>query len=163
MPPQVIKSASIDWPLWFYWIMATTLGWVLGRYLLPDLSIVTIGIALGIMQSMVLKNHIDNPWQWILATTAGWIFGSAIVVGMLPTELELFTGPIMGGTTGISQWILMRNKVEWSGWWIVFSIVGWTTGLTLLPGLFLTGTMAGLFTGTAMILLMRYPKKREDQ
>lgn len=163
MLPQEVKSAPIDWPLWFYWIMATTLGWLLGRYLLPNLAFVTIGIALGIMQSMVLKGHIDHTWQWILATTAGWIFGSTVLVGMLPPEMELFAGSIMGGTTGTAQWIVLRNKLDWSGWWIVFSIVGWTTGLTLLPGLFLTGTMAGLFTGIALVLLMKHPKKRESE
>jgi predicted branched-subunit amino acid permease len=44
------KPVFFDWALWFEWIMATTLGWVLGRLLFPNLSIVTIGLALGILQ-----------------------------------------------------------------------------------------------------------------
>jgi hypothetical protein len=36
--------------------------------------------------------------------------------------------------------------------------VGWTTGMALLPGLFLTGIEIGVLTGTALILLIRYPK-----
>jgi hypothetical protein len=151
--------ASFDWALWFQWIMATTIGWVIGRFLLPNLAIVTIGIALGVMQWLVLQHRIKNARRWIVATIAGWIVGSTLVLGSIPIGLDILASMLIGGTTGISQWIVLRNEIRWSGWWVVMSVVGWTSGLTLLPGLFLTGTIAGLITGTALILLIRYPKK----
>jgi hypothetical protein len=157
MARQVL--ATFDWELWFQWIMATTIGWVIGRFLLPNLAIVTIGIALGVMQWLVLQRQLKNAQRWIVATIAGWIFGSILVLGNTPFGLDILASMLIGGTIGISQWIVLRNEIRWSGWWIVMSVVGWTSGLTLLPGFFLTGTIAGLITGTALILLIRYPKK----
>jgi hypothetical protein len=53
--------------------------------------------------------------------------------------------------------MVLRRELHWAGWWIIFSIMGWTTGLTLFPGLMLTGTLAGLLTGLALEILSRHP------
>jgi len=148
----------LDWALWFQWIMATTVGWVLGRFLFPNLAAVTIGIALGIMQWFVLQHRIRNSWRWILVTIAGWTLGSTIVLGFPASGFELFGGLVIGGTTGLAQWFILRSEYHWSAWWIIINIVGWTTGMALLPGLFLTGIEIGVLTGTALTLLSRYPK-----
>ncbi|HLE14729.1 MAG TPA: hypothetical protein VI776_08275 [Anaerolineales bacterium] len=39
-------GSGFDWALVFLWMMATTLGWVLGRTLLPNLAIIVTGPAL---------------------------------------------------------------------------------------------------------------------
>jgi hypothetical protein len=39
-------------------------------------------------------------------------------------------------------------------------MMGWTTGLTLLPGFLLTGTMVGTLTGIALEVLARSPKPK---
>jgi hypothetical protein len=36
--------------------------------------------------------------------------------------------------------------------------MGWTTGLTLFPGVILSGMMAGNLTGLALEILLRQPK-----
>ncbi|HSQ25581.1 MAG TPA: hypothetical protein VLM80_00515, partial [Anaerolineales bacterium] len=63
-----------------------------------------------------------------------------------------------GVSLGVSQWFVLKREVQWSFWWILISIVGWTTGIGLLPGIFLTGILAGAITGIAMELLLRFPK-----
>jgi hypothetical protein len=150
---------SFDWALWFFWLMATSLGWVLGRFLLPNLAFVTIGLGIGILQWLVLQNRIKNAWQWILVTTLGWALGSVIVMSLIPDGMDFLAGLTIGTTTGTAQWLVLRNKLHWAGWWIVINIVAWTTGFYLLPGIILTGVSAGVITATALGLLYRFPKK----
>jgi hypothetical protein len=154
--------SPFDWALWFYWIMATTLGWILGRFLLPNLSFVTIGIALGVLQWFLLQRRFRNAWRWILATTFGWTLGATIILLAMPDGMEFLAGLITGMTTGTAQWLVLRREVHWAGWWILINIVAWTTGMALLPGVLLTGIVAGLITATAMTLLLIHPKPHED-
>jgi uncharacterized YccA/Bax inhibitor family protein len=58
---------------------------------------------------------------------------------------------------------VLRSELDWAGWWIVISVVAWTTGMALLPGVMLTGVMAGAITGLALILLIRFPKPQRVQ
>ena len=138
--------------------MATTWGWLLGGFILPGLTLVTSGFMIAVFQWLVLQGRISRPWRWIVATSIGWIGGYFITLFLLPRELETLTGMIIGLTTGIAQWLILRRELHWAGGWIVFSIIGWTTGLTLLPGIMLTGTMAGALTGIALEVLLRHPK-----
>lgn len=137
--------------------MATTLGWLFGGLILPGLALVTSGILVGIFQWLVLQGRMHRPWRWIVATSAGWITGYLISFFALPQELQ---GTVIGLTTGIAQWTILRRTVQWSGWWIIFSMIGWATGLTLLPGVLLTGTMAGALTGIPLEILLRSPKRK---
>jgi hypothetical protein len=45
----------------------------------------------------------------------------------------------------------------------VISIVGWTTGMVLLPGLILTGAMVGAVTGFALEVHLWYPKSLDQE
>lgn len=138
--------------------MATTLGWVLGRFLLPNLAFATIGIALGILQWFVLQHRIHKAWQWIFATTIGWLIGSTLIFSLTPGVPDFLAGVVLGITTGAAQWLLLWREMYWSGWWIAINVVAWTTGTALLPGIILTGVMVGVITGFAMELLLRSPK-----
>jgi len=152
------KPVFFDWALWFEWIMATTLGWVLGRLLFPNLSIVTIGLALGVLQWFILQHRIRQPWRWVLATTLGWSLGAMFLFIAIPNSIEFIAGLVVGLTTGSAQWLVLRREVYWAGWWIIINVVACTTGLALLSGFLLTGAMAGAITGFAMELLLRFPK-----
>ena len=140
--------------------MATTWGWLLGELLLPGLALVIAGVLIGIFQCLVLQGRIARPWRWIVATSIGWIAGYFLTFFLLPQELEALTGMTIGLTTGIAQWLILRRELHWAGWWVIFSMIGWITGLTLLPGLFLTGTMAGALTGLCLEVLLRNPKPK---
>ena len=157
----MIKSIlSFDWALLFFWLMATTWGWLLGGFILPGLALVTSGFMVAIFQWLVLQGRMPRPWRWIITTTIGWIAGYLIAFYLLPPELETLTGMVIGLTTGVAQWIILRREVHWAGWWIVFSMMGWITGLHLLSGIFLTGIMAGTLTGLCLEILLRNPKPR---
>jgi F0F1-type ATP synthase membrane subunit c/vacuolar-type H+-ATPase subunit K len=158
----ITKILSFDWALFFFWIMATTLGWFLGGLVLTGLSFVISGFLIGIFQWAVLQGRIRNPWRWMIATTAGWTAGYLITLFGIPGLFELTNGGVIGLTTGLAQWLVLRREVNWAGWWIVFSIIGWTTGLTLIPGAMLSGTMAGILTGLALEILLRYPKLKRN-
>lgn len=163
MQQRAPANAGFDWALVFLWMMATTLGWVLGRYLLPNLSFVVTGLAIGILQGFVLQHRIRKAWRWIVATTFGWLAGAAIGLGMVPHEFGFLAGFAAGAALGLSQWLVLWREVHWSGWWVMISIVGWSTGLVYLPGLLLTGASAGLLTGIALELLLRHPKPFPNQ
>jgi hypothetical protein len=154
---MISKILSLDWSLWFFWIMATTLGWFLGGLIFSSLTIITSGLLVGVFQWLVLIDRISRPWRWILATFSGWTVGCLIVFFEIPREFEIFVGVVIGLTTGIAQWLILRRELHWAGWWIIFSVIGWITGLVLLPGVMLTGTMAGALTGIALEILLRYP------
>jgi hypothetical protein len=157
-----LNTTFFDWALWFQWIMANVLGWILGRFLLPNLAIVTIGVALGVLQWLILLHRIRNSQWWILATILGWTSGSLLILVALPQGMELFSGVILGLTTGTAQWLILRREVYWAGWWIVINLIAWTTGMVLLPGLLSTGATAGALSGVALELLLRYPKPKHE-
>jgi hypothetical protein len=155
----VSKILALNWALWFFWIMATTVGWFLGGLIFSNLAFITSGFAVGIFQWLVLQGHIAHPWRWVVATIAGWTAGYFAVFFGIPQEFATLHGLVMGLTTGLAQWIVLRHELNWSGWWIVFSGIGWTTGLTLFPGVMLTGTLVGVLTGLPLIVLLRVPTR----
>jgi hypothetical protein len=142
-------------------MMATALGWVFGRILLPSLATVVIGLSMGALQWLLLKSRVKNAWLWIVATSFGWALGSFLILLLLPEELDLFGGMILGLTTGIAQWLVLREVLRMAGWWIVVSLVAWTSGMALLPGLFLTGVVAGLILATGITLLLNFERSDE--
>jgi hypothetical protein len=156
----ISRILSFDWALLFFWLMATALGWVLGGAVFPGLGFVTTGLAVGIFQSLVLQGRIRKPWRWVLATTAGMAAGNLIVLFAIPPQFGIVDGVVIGLTTGMAQWLVLRREVQWAGWWIAFSLIGWTTGLTFFPGFMLPGVMAGILTGLALEILLRNPKPK---
>jgi len=145
--------------LWFLWIMATSVGWVLGRLLLPNLALVTTGLAIGILQWFILQRRFKQAWQWILATTIGWAAAAAINFIAVPEGMDFLAGLLIGVSLGTAQWLFLRRELQWAGWWIAINIIAWTTGLAFLPGVISTGAMVGLITATALALLLNVPKQ----
>lgn len=133
---MISKILSFDWALFFFWIMATTLGWFVGGLILSPLSFVFSGFLVGIFQWWVLQGRIRNPWRWIVATTAGWTAGYLLTFFGIPAQFEFANGVMIGLTTGLAQW------------------------LVLFPGVMLTGMMAGILTGLALEILLRHPQPK---
>lgn len=146
----------MDWALWFYWIMSTTLGWVLGSNLFTGIPMAAAGIVIAGFQWTVLYKRIPKAWRWFLLGAAGWITGYILVVIFVPAELWFLVGPIMGGILGFMQWFILREEFEWAGWWIPISMLAWTTGLTLMPGALTSGSLPGALTGLTLVILFRY-------
>lgn len=152
----ITKSESVDWALWFYWIMATTLGWLVGTFLQSAIPTLISGVAVAAFQWLVLFKRIQKAWRWAIFSSLGWITGYIVFVIILPANLGFLLGPLLGGVIGFVQWLLLRKELDWAGWWIIISIIAWTTGLTLFPGFLTSGTLPGALTGLALVILFRF-------
>lgn len=146
----------MDWALWFYWIMATTLGWLAGGMFSSTIPIVISGVAAAFLQWTVLYKRIQKAWRWAIFSSVAWIVAYILFIIFIPEELGFLAGPMIGGVLGVAQWIILKQEVEWAGWWIVMSILAWTTGLTLQPGLLTSGALPGALTGLTLVILFRF-------
>ncbi|HSA99485.1 MAG TPA: hypothetical protein VLE49_02465, partial [Anaerolineales bacterium] len=97
---MIKRILSFDWALWFFWIMATTWGWLLTALILPGLHLVIAGVLVAIFQWLVLQGRIARPWRWIVATSLGWTLGYFVTLYLLPSEPAILTGITLGLTTG---------------------------------------------------------------
>ena len=166
MPEQKQKILAFDWAFFFYWLMATTWGWLLGWLVLSAIALVTAGVGAGVMQCLVLTRRIPHAWRWIAATAVGWMAGLGIALAIVPPGVGLLSGAVIGATTGMAQWTILRPQVRWAGWWIVINILAWSTALSLapasgqvaLPPIVLSGVMSAVLTGFTLELLQRNPK-----
>ena len=149
-------SETMDWALWFSWIMAATVGWVVGNIFFSGIPVIMAGAAISALQWAVLHGRIKNAWRWVIFSVAGWIGGYILFVSLFSTNMGFLLGPLIGVSVGVPQWFILKNEVDWSGWWIIMSFIGWTTGITIMPGLFTSGALPGALTGLTLALLFRY-------
>ncbi|MBS1252177.1 MAG: hypothetical protein MAG451_01215 [Anaerolineales bacterium] len=157
MPNHEVSQAkpSFDWAFWFRWILVNTLGWLLGWTLLHQTG---IGAVIGLTQWFVLRSLAPQAGWWVLLSAGGWAIGQVVVITVLPPQVGVLAGAVLGATTGIAQWLVLRRWVHRAGWWIVMSILGWALGLTGVLGASLVGAVAGGVTGFALELLLRHPR-----
>ena len=153
------KSDSLDWALFFYWIMATTLGWLTGRMFFQGIPIVISGVAIAGFQWTVLYKRIPGSWRWAVYSAIAWIVGYILFVILFPEEMGFLFGSIRGAILGVVQWFILKEEFDFAGWWIVISMLAWMTGLFLVPGLLSSGALPGALTGLALIILFRFSSK----
>jgi hypothetical protein len=171
MSEQKRGILTFDWALVFAWLMATTSGWLFGWLLLPEVAPVTPGVGAGIMQSVVLVGRIPKAWRWMLATAIGWLAGRLIIIPISPAGMGLLSGVVMGAAAGTAQWLLLRDRVQWAGWWIAISTLAWAAGISLappvnlaaLPPIVLSGIVSSVLTGITLALLLQTPKPTVEE
>lgn len=151
----------MDWALLFYWIMATTLGWVTGRMFFQGIPIVISGVAIAVLQWTVLYKRIPKSWQWAVYSSVAWVVGYILFVIFIPGEMGFLFGPMIGAILGAVQWFILREVFDLAGWWIVISIMAWTTGLVTMPGPLTSGALPGALTGITLVLFFRYSQKEK--
>jgi hypothetical protein len=150
-----------DWTIWIQWVLATTVGWILGIVLGDETG---VGFFVGLAQWVVLRRFFAQAWWWILASTAGWMAGWAIITSGLFVSpggglfTTIISGAVFGLSMGAAQWIVLRRWVKLSSLWILLSIPGWTIGLIGLLGSILAGAVIGAITGLAFDFLLRFPR-----
>ena len=158
-PPE--PRTTIDWVIWTQWVLATTVGWILGLVLGGEMG---IGAFIGITQWLVLRRYFSGAGWWVLASGAGWIAGwflitSGLIVppgaGLINT---MIAGAVFGLTMGVAQWIVLRRWLKLASMWILLSIPGWTIGMVGILGTILVGVVVGAVTGFAFDLLLRFPR-----
>ena len=88
------------------WILATTLGFILGYdaygFMLPHeiyilLSPVSIGLFVGIFRSLVVRRTLKVSLQWIMVSIVSWNLAYQVVLSIIHMKTDGF---IMGAITG---------------------------------------------------------------
>ncbi len=164
------KSSRTSWKTWGLWVTATvpsafTLYFIctltIFDYLWWWWCILVLGI-IGVSQWLALRKYVDLFGYWVIATLLG--AGSAVLLSWaLSVKMEPSIFIPLGVFVGLGQWLVLRNRVYGSGWWIAASIIGWS-GLVfrISYDVLLSGITAiiflGVVTGTALIWLLRHPK-----
>lgn len=150
------KVRSFNWQLWLQWVLTTTLGWLIGGSFLP--LEFGAGVAIGVLQWIVLRSLVAQAAWWILASMLGWLLGWSIIA-IFPAQF-IWEGAILGLTTGIAQWFILRKWVPQAFWWPLISTLAWIIGLSnFIAGETLVGAVVGAITGVALELLMRFSKR----
>ena len=157
------QAKSLDWALLFYWIMATTLGWMIGRMFFQGIPIIISGVAIAVLQWTVLYKRIPRSWQWAVYSSIAWIAGYILFIIFMPEDMGFIFGPVIGAILGVVQWSILRHEFDLAGWWIVISIMAWTTGLVIMPGPLTSGALPGALTGLTLVLFFRYSQKEKLQ
>ena len=157
------QDKTMDWALWFYWIMATTLGWLVGVLLFNGIPLVISGVAIATFQWSVLYKRIKKSWRWLVFSSLAWISAYILYILLIPGQMSILLGPFLGAIVGVVQWLILRKEFELAGWWIPISILAWTTGLTLMPGLLTSGALPGALTGLTLVILFRYSLPQDTQ
>src|SRR3954454_7838724 len=64
--------------------------------------------------------------KWIIACSVGVAIGEAIGAAVPETSILLggVHSAVIGAVLGLMQWLVLRSRVGWAGWWPVASSIG---------------------------------------
>jgi len=108
-------------------------------------------------------------WLKWMVTFLGFPIGGGVAY-LLVRSMEGIAKPTIGGLVtglvlGVAQWIVLRQVMALSGWWIVATGIGLAAGLALsvalsgtsidLPPLIVRAVLTGCLLGIAQWLLLR--------
>ena len=153
------KSATFNWKLWLQWVLATTLGWLIGISFLP-LELVA-RVSMGIAQWLVLRPIYPKTGWWIPLSAAGWMLGWGISIALGFQGSSSLVAAMVGLSLGSFQWLLLNRWVPISQWWIVVNILAWIIGLSGFTDPRFAGLVVGIVTGIVLELLSRYSKRKK--
>ena len=198
------NHSTLGWSIWIQWMLASTFGYGIGAALgnaiagampattcanlgciLPGLDltliVLSLGLAGGFMQWLVLRRRVAGAGWWVAASGLGLPIALVIAVGVgMSLGGDTLAGPILmgivfGALSGIMPWFVLRRQVAWAGWWIpahmLGSLVGGALGIVAfhsvgLLGLYqftwtaagaMFGAGLGAITGIALIWLLSHP------
>jgi hypothetical protein len=150
----------------------------IARVIVPLLA----GLMIGLAQWLVLRNYVTHTTDWVFYLGASWVLGYAL--GLLVVDLLAgsFWGMLLGYVLfgviiAVFQYPVLHREIPHIWLWILANIVGWTLGgllsMLAIAGLFgenpgnamlltivnmaVTGLVAGLITGIALVIIVRQP------
>jgi hypothetical protein len=174
------RGKRVSWRFWLRWTLASILGLVVGMILFIAVGAVIgealdrapewvfglvigiiFGTVFGIAHWLVLRQLLPLSTAWIWATIGGFLGASVIIFGLMAggrpdtsITTKLGHGLVLGGGLGLTQWLVLRQKVGLASIWIGISMLAWliaeivgiglsaTIGPPLdLLGLFLVGSV----------------------
>jgi hypothetical protein len=143
------KTSSVGRAFWFQWVLANTLGSVVGLmvgfialFIHGAFFGAIVGTAMGIMQWLVLREHISRAGSWAAACTVGGAVGGLVYEAFAGADLAEVTiarafggvvvGAVVGGlVAGAIQWVVLRQQAHRAGWWALASTVGGAVAFTV--------------------------------
>ena len=186
-------NLSVGWAFWLQWVLANIAGVVLVFAITGVLALIVkvvlgggaedkvpffpvVGIGLGIMQWLALRQRLPRAGWWILASIAGWIAGFAMtgVVYLLTRSIvgeatnyevvALIFALAIGASLGVTQWLVLRQSFSRTGWWVIANLVGWVVtflavgkSLDRFVDLVSLSVVPPAVTGLALVWLLRPP------
>ena len=120
------------------------------------------GLVAGCLQYVLLRRHLPRMGWWIVATVVGWLLPVAVlrlVSPILPAAQDVSTVwsaavvvVLIGGSIGVAQWLVLRQRVRHAAWWILASVLG--CGMAALAS---GGAISSLLDVLALGLLLPMP------
>ncbi len=187
-PGWVASSAiSILLALAVYWALISPIEKIVGDkilvgeqaritedFLLPYIFWPALGLANGLLQYLLLRRYLPRMGWWVAATTLGWPLALFATRHLYYATLSTtFDGNSMwfvvvriiltGGTIGLAQWFVLRQRVRHAAWWILANVLGWgVSGIfSSWLDLWVFGVPAAIATAVALWLLLDQLPQRE--
>jgi len=178
---------------WLGWLVASVMGYCFGAILGSAVAsnlfplerfYIANGVTLGVVagatggyfQWVVLRERIAGAGLWWLTSALGFGLTIGVVITTGTNQNYVVAGlllpAIFGVTSGVLQWLILRQKLSRAGWWLLANITGSLVGAIGFPvagGIFdagnwglglltfglLFGAGNGAITGAALIWLLR--------
>jgi hypothetical protein len=142
-------------------------------FLVPYICFPALGLANSLLQYLLLRRYLPRMGWWIVATALGWslaLFGTRrLYYAPLSTTFDVNSVWFMvvetiltGGTIGLAQWFVLRQRVHHAAWWIPANVLGWGISgmLSRWLDLWVFGAPA-IATSVALWLLLDQLPRRE--
>jgi hypothetical protein len=102
-------------------------------YLSGDTIWLVFGLLSGFLQYLLLRRYLPRMGWWIAATMSGLLLGlvgNHLLFQPLYSILDsMWFGILMtvlvGGSMGLVQWVVLRQRVHHAAWWILANVLGW--------------------------------------
>lgn len=102
-------------------------------YLTTYILLIVLGVLAGSLQFLLLRNYLPRLGWWIPMTSIGLLLGlvaSRLLFRTLfntldSTWFEILMTVLVGGSVGLIQWLMLRQRVRHAGWWILANAFGW--------------------------------------
>jgi hypothetical protein len=126
-------------------------------YLSGPILIFVLGLLSGFLQYLLLRHHLPRMGWWIAATSSGLLLGyvvESILIRTLHSNLNtMWSGVLMTvlvfGSMGLTQWLVLRQRVRHAAWWILANVLGW--GLLSWGGASLSNQMIIPIVGILLV------------
>ena len=102
-------------------------------YLSSYILLSVLGLVAGFLQYLLLRHHLPRMGWWIAATTLGLLLGLAggrplfrtLHSTLDSTWFGILMTVLIGGSMGLAQWFVLRQRVRHAAWWILANVLGW--------------------------------------
>ena len=102
-------------------------------YLVGPILILVLGLLTGFLQFLLLRRYLPRMGWWIAATTSGLLLGGLgirLLIHTLLGDLDsmwfaVLIVVLVGGSLGLVQWVVLRQRVRHAAWWILANVLGW--------------------------------------